>query len=95
MRLLKSEHKNFTEKILAAGYKSEDFVFTKKTGWLYIKSINSTNAFAYHRKDTTELNDNMQWTKTTIYLSKVDKTKMTYQSFSEVIIAFSSWLKQL
>jgi len=71
------------------------FTFSKKSGWLFIKFISSNEIFSYHRKTTTILNDNLQWEKSIQYYIKEENVKVECSTFEGVIERFSHWLKHI
>ena len=95
MKFLLSEHKSMQNEIENAGLSYSDFSFHKKRGQLNV--VHETNGiiFSFHRKKSTYMDDEGNWTKETLFKVNYLGHMQEFARWDQVLASFVKVLDHL
>ncbi|HAW19902.1 MAG TPA: hypothetical protein DCX14_06950 [Flavobacteriales bacterium] len=94
MRFQQKEYNALSQLIYSSEFGYDSFQFSKKRGILSV-TYSSGQCFQFHRKETTKLDSNKQWTKHVEFRIWVNNDALMLETWSELEINFTKWLSSL
>lgn len=92
MRFLIAEHKAMTAEICKTDLRKDRFSFSKKGGVLFVRYKGHNQAFTFHRKKETVLNDENLWEKKVTYHFDKPSRSSVQTDWDGILFAFGIWL---
>lgn len=95
MKFLPAEYTAVKAAIETSGLPYTSFSFVKRRGRLHIQYQDQPGTFVFFRKSGTHLDESKQWKKTTTYHVGIGAGQQEFETWSEVLREFSTWLASL